>query len=144
MFIRGGAPTISHNKIQNNVSFGPGGGIRSGYSASPLISNNLVYSNTTDNSTFGQGGGIHVSWGNAVITGNEIISNVAETEGGGIFVSWNTPATIFSNTIAYNAVMSTTNGVGGGIRAGGDSVFYIISHNNVYKNLSPTGGVIQD
>jgi len=92
----------------------------------------------------GLGGGIYVQSATAVISGNTITSNVADTEGGGIFVDWNVPATIFSNTIAYNQVISTTAGRGGGVRTIGDTAIVTVSHNEVYSNslVSGFGGVI--
>jgi hypothetical protein len=130
--IRGGAPTISNNKIQSNFGSARGGGIYVGGGASPNIVGNLIYSNTTD----GNGGGIYIQSTTAVISGNTVLSNVAAVEGGGIFIDWNVPATIFNNVIGYNHVISSTAGRGSGVRTIGDAEIVIVNHNEIFSNTT--------
>ena len=138
VYIRGGAPTISHNRIQGNRAFYYGGGIAVAQYATPVIVSNVIYSNTASYvDAGGLGGGIYIGSGSAVITGNVIISNVADVEGGGLWI--NGTANVISNVIAYNSAISTTAGRGGGLRAVGDS-FVTISHNDVYSNTAASGG----
>ncbi len=141
--VRGGAPTISHNRIQGNRAYYSGGGIAVVHGGTPLIASNLIYSNTASFylGSGGKGGGIYIETNaSAAITGNVIISNVADVEGGGIYVGWNAPASIISNTIAYNQVISTTGGRGGGVRTNGGTAIVNISHNEVYANTTLNGG----
>ena len=140
--IRGGSPTISNNLIKENAAFGRGGGIFTSYGATPIIMGNTIYSNTIISLQGGDsfGGGIFVLSGYPIIAENSIISNSAEVSGGGIYVDWNVGASIYSNTIAYNKVISPTVGYGAGISISGDSLNVNISHNDIYQNYSQIGG----
>jgi putative cofactor-binding repeat protein len=140
--VRGGAPTISHNRIQSNVAFARGGGIYVGQGASPTISANLIYSNTTDSLTDGRGGGIYVHWGTTVvITGNTIISNVAGALGGGIAVA-GTQASVLNNTISFNQVV-TTAGHGGGVIMIWDASGEVKNNTIGYNYSRDSGGGVE-
>jgi hypothetical protein len=137
VFIYDGAPTISHNHIQDNVASSWGGGIRVDTNGQTNIIENTIYSNSTTlvpGFSQGFGGGIFLVRGTTIISGNVIISNTAQLAGGGIFVEWNTPASIMFNTIAYNKVLSTSDGWGAGIRTSGDSALIVVSHNDIFGN----------
>lgn len=142
MWIRGGAPTISHNRIENNRAYYNGGGINVTRSASPTISNNVIASNIASfyEGGGGAGGGISVRSASAVISGNLILANMADVEGGGVFAGSDASVTVKSNTIAHNRVISTTVGRGAGIRTSGDRTLISILHNDVYSNTIPAFG----
>jgi hypothetical protein len=100
---------------------GLGGGIYS-RDATPIIisniiSNNVAYTSTSD---FGNGGGIcvHYSPGSAVISANQVISNIADTSysgvGGGIYVN-GAPGV----QVVNNIVLSNTGAITGGEAWGG-------------------------
>ncbi len=135
--VRGGSPTISHNRITENQAFGKGGGIYVGSGASPLIFGNTIISNTIihepGNAT-SDGGGISVDSGPTMITGNSIVSNTAQFEGGGIYVGWNVPVSIVANSIGYNQALDPDYGRGGGIRTIGDRTPVLIQYNKIYGN----------
>lgn len=139
IWVRGGAPTLSHNRIEENRAYYYGGGIYVSRGASPVITGNVIVSNTAlyhvDGG--GLGGGIAVRSASAAISENQILANTADVEGGGVFVGWDATVTVASNTIAHNRVISTTAGRGAGIRTIGDRTLVSILHNEVYSNTIP-------
>lgn len=142
VWVRGGAPTLSHNRIEGNRAYYYGGGIYVSRGASPIITANVIMSNTAlyHVNGGGLGGGIAVRSASAAINGNQILANTADVEGGGIFVGWDATVTVASNTIAHNRVISPTVGRGAGIRAIGDRTLVSILYNEVYSNTIPAFG----
>jgi len=140
MWIRGGAPTISHNRIENNRAYYYGGGIYVSRSASPTIAHNVIASNIASfhEDGGGIGGGISVRSASATITGNTILSNKADVRGGGIDIE-NGIVSLTANTIGHNQVISPTNGRGAGVHTSGE-MLVTISHNDVFSNSLPGGG----
>ncbi|MBN1220731.1 MAG: right-handed parallel beta-helix repeat-containing protein [Anaerolineae bacterium] len=132
------------NALINN---GRGGGIYSD-DATPIIAGNIISNNVaytgTGPSLYG-GGGIYVAYpsGVTVISGNQVISNVANTSyfgwGGGIFMR-NAPAVqVINNVVLSNtAAITGGEGYGGGI-ALRDSAGIIIDGNRVEHNVASPG-----
>ena len=127
---------------------GRGGGIYSNGGA-PIIVNNVISGNVayTSTSSSGHGGGIYVwdVWSSAsvVISGNQVISNVASTsyrgDGGGIRIG-HAPAVQVIN----NVVLSNTGSITGGYGRGGgihlsDSSGAIVDGNRVAHNVAQAG-----
>src|SRR6185503_434849 len=90
--------------------------------------------------TDGNGAGIFVQGANAHITGNQVLSNIADFEGGGIFVDSNVPAVIAFNSIGFNRATNSNGGGGGGIRTIGGPAVVTISRNDVFSNTIFGGG----
>jgi parallel beta-helix repeat protein len=134
--IRGGTPTLSHNRIENNFAYMRGGGIYVADGAVATIVANLIDSNTVD----GSGGGIYVQSANALISGNQILSNVASFEGGGIYIDSNVPAVISGNAIGYNQATNPYASGGAGIRTIGDHAVVMVTQNDVFSNTIYGGG----
>jgi parallel beta-helix repeat protein len=134
--IRGGTPTLSHNRIENNFAYMRGGGIYVADGAVATIVSNVIDSNTVD----GNGGGIYVQGANALITNNQILSNVAAFEGAGIFVDSNVPAVISNNAIGYNTATNPFSAGGGGLRTIGGQAVVTVTHNDFFSNTIHGGG----
>ncbi len=133
--LRGGAPTLRHNRITGNVAYLRGGGIYVGDGAVATIEANVIEGNSVD----GNGGGVFVQNGNAVISGNQILSNIAVVEGGGIYIDVGVPAVIRNNAIGYNQATNPVASRGAGVRTVGNTLV-TISHNDVYSNTLFWGG----
>lgn len=149
-------PIIQNNVITDNIgstsidTLGYGGGLYLVYaSASALISNNQILSNTASTGNYGYGGGLCLYSsdatliGNAInnnaastaasgyggglalmvseaaLDGNRIINNMASSYGGGLFVNGSAPFTLTNNIIAQNEVDYQ----GGGIYVYGSNDF---------------------
>ncbi len=134
--LRGGTPTLRHNRIENNAAYQRGGGIYVSDGAVATIDANLIDSNSVD----GNGGGLYVQSANALITNNQILSNVATFEGGGIYIDFNVPAVINNNSIGYNRAVNMFSAGGGGVRTIGDHAVVIVKHNDVFSNTIFGGG----
>lgn len=134
--IRGGTPTLSHNRIENNFAYMRGGGIYVTDGAVATIDSNLIDSNTVA----GNGGGIYVQSANALITANQILSNVAAVEGGGILIDRNVPAVINDNSIGYNRATNPYATGGAGVRTIGDQAVVMVTHNDIFSNTIYGGG----
>ena len=118
------SPTISGNTITGNYAqYGDGGGVYVGLSSTARILDNTI----TDNHASG-GAGLYCSPSAAVITGNTIRGNTAQSRGGGI---WASGSTIANNTIQTN---SSSYGYGGGVST--DGVFL----NNLVEGNTATQG----
>ncbi len=125
---------------------GRGGGIYSNV-ATPIIANNVISYNVayTSTSSWGYGGGIYVlgTPGTAVISGNQVISNVASTsysgEGGGIYLGDASSAQVINNVVLSNTVSITSGlGFGGGIAlSGGNGA--AVAGNRVEGNVAQGG-----
>lgn len=140
--IFGGSPTVIDNLIIGNTGYRRGGGIYTGRGATAAIVNNRIIANSVGSvqgDSSSAGGGIYVASGPTLISGNQVLSNTAQMEGGGIYVAWNVPASIISNTIAYNQVTDTSFSKGGGIETNGDTVQVYIHDNHIMHN-SIAGG----
>jgi hypothetical protein len=137
-------PTIDGFTITGgNASNAPAGAGRGGgiYSlgATPLIANNVITHNIacTSTSSSGRGGGIYVenAPGAAVITGNQVLSNVASISdrgyGGGIYLAY-APAPLAQ--VVNNVVLSNTASVTGGLGFGGGIALYGSSGTTVIGN----------
>lgn len=125
---------------------GQGGGIYS-LGATPIIANNVITGNVayTSTSNWGYGGGIYVSNtpGAAVITSNQVLSNVASASyhayGGGICLGGASSAQVVNNVVLSNTASITGGlGFGGGIAlSGGDDV--TVTGNRVEHNVAQGG-----
>jgi len=125
---------------------GYGGGVYSD-GASPVIANNVIAGNVanTSASDYGRGGGIYLlsPAGQTMISGNQVISNVASTayhgEGGGIYLGGAGPARLVSNLI-----LSNTASITGGLGHGGGIMFntspgIVLTGNTVEFNVGQAG-----
>ncbi len=140
--IFGGSPTIRDNLIIRNQAYRRGGGIYVGRGATPTILKNRIVENKIirpEGEATSAGGGIYVASGPTQIRSNEILSNTAQAEGGGIYVGWNVPATIISNTIAYNRLTEQPTGQGAGIYTTGLDEVVVIRGNFIHDNSLPIG-----
>jgi len=78
------------------AGFDIGGGLYI-HAARPVITGNVVFSNTAD-----LGGGLYLNTSAATITGNAVTSNTTQDSGGGLYLYWSNGATLHKNTIAAN------------------------------------------
>ncbi len=142
VWVRGGAPTLSHNRIEGNRAYYYGGGIYVSRSASPVVTANAIVSNTARYHVDGggRGGGIAVRSASAVITGNLVLSNTADVDGGGFYAGSDSSVTVARNTISYNRVVSPTVGRGAGIRTDGERTVASILFNELSWNTVPDFG----
>jgi hypothetical protein len=105
------------------------------WNASPIIRNNFITDNEGGGSSYSEGGGVYCNSSSAIIRGNIISNNVAET-GGGISAWYCEEIVVDSNVVEENLVPIWT----GGIR-----LIYctspLITHNLVYNNIASTGAV---
>jgi parallel beta-helix repeat protein len=136
IWVFGGSPNISHNKIHGNQAQSSGGGIYISDGAHATIAANQIYSNTTER----EGGGITVQSSDVVISNNVIISNVTNYSGGGILL-WDSTADILSNTISHNRAITPTDSYGGGIWIGNGTI--TVTGNTIDANTSndSAGGI---
>ncbi len=130
------SPTIEGFHVTGGDATGLGGtpwyGIGGGFyiqAASPTISNNLIYSNT---SPF-LGGGLYTDDSSAVLNGNAIHHNSATTRGGGVYAN-SSPLYLYNNTLYSN----TTGTEGGGVCAYQSDV--TLEDNRIYSNAAQKGG----
>ena len=125
---------------------GKGGGIHINR-ASPLIANNVITSNVayTSASNAGYGGGIYIAspMGATVITGNQVLFNVANTAstgyGGGLYIDGGS-----ANQVVNNVVLSNTASITGGAGYGGGVGFSsspnaMVIGNRVEGNIAQGG-----
>jgi hypothetical protein len=149
------SPTVEGLRITGGKAAPDGGGVFA-ISATVIISNNRVFSNTAD----GEGGGLALWRGNATLSGNTVTANIANGAygGGGVFLAENTAildrnvitantanigggiflsglATLVNNTIASN----TAHSEGGGLLCMVGSTA-TLSGNMITANSAPTGG----
>jgi len=123
-------PTISNNIISENEvgEYGWGGGIYCS-DGSPVITNNLVFRNTSD-----RGGGIFCSYASPLIENNTISENTGRISGGGIECARSSLPEIVNNTISGNISAE-----GGGIYISETSPN--ITHNTIAGNQSIYGSM---
>jgi parallel beta-helix repeat protein len=124
------SPTISNNRIIENMGTNGGGGIMCVDYSNAIIVNNEITGNSTNNS----GGGIR-SYNNPTIIGNIITGNSANGSGGGIRCDGTQPI-IRDNVISYN----TSNQTGGGIGFIHSFCTPTIVNNVVTHNSASTNG----
>ena len=124
---------ISNNTITCNSAFA-GGGIYLNLGAySTIISGNTISGNTA--SDFGGGIAIDCNCPDLAVSDNTITGNSTAGIGGGMYVYDIDPATIITNTIAYNTA-GEVNGGGGILYAGSGGGWVAANDNDIYDNLS--------
>jgi hypothetical protein len=124
---------IKNNEIINNNAI-LGGAIHVSYTCSPVITENIISSNTSR----GLGaGGISLYYNSfGTITNNIILQNkTLNNHAGGIGVFWDSSAIIENNIIAKNSAIS-----GGGIYANGGQV--LLKYNTIANNSADSGSGI--
>jgi len=146
-----GGLIIAHgNAAHAPYNSGRGGGIL-GTGATPYIANTIITDNVAGPSEVdgrGYGGGIFLinSPGQAVITGNRVLSNVANPgghgEGGGIFLDKMSGTQVVNNLILGNTAAITDGELG---RGGGIAVTYsegaTLTGNQVEHNVANARGL---
>ena len=132
IYCASGSPIITNNIIYSNTAI-DGGGIYCS-SCNSSITNNTISSNTSSGGSIG-GGGIYCD-GNAIINNNTIFSNTTHGSGGGIKCDGGTP-NIINNAIYSNVSFDN---YGGGISC--ESGSPTISNNNIHNNSGGYGGGI--
>jgi hypothetical protein len=135
------------NAAHASSNSGRGGGIHS-LGATPIIANNVISNNVagpSDADGRAYGGGIYLNNpdGTAVITANQIISNVANANGqghgGGIYLSGASKAQVMNNVVLSNtAVLTGNRGHGGGI-ALSSSPDVMMTGNEIAYNVTYRG-----
>lgn len=128
------SPTISHNRIINNVG-SIGGGIILYFSSARII-NNIIARNKADG-----GAGIAALEGGGEVLGNLIMQNEA-SRGGGIYIFFYETMTLRNNTIVANKAQS----VGGAIMSYEDFDMgntYLWARDNIIAfNDAPVAGAV--
>jgi len=146
-------PTMEGLRITGGNASGLGGDLWANHSgggvyvhaAAAVISNCVIYSNTTstidDGSYGGRGGGVYLQYSNATLTGNTIISNVASTAdegfGGGLYLRLS-DAWLEGNLVQGNVASTDADdwGYGGGLYLyDGDPT---LTDNTVQGNVAST------
>lgn len=125
------SPTIAHNVVDGNESYGDGGGLYV-VGGSPVIT-----ANTFCNNAASAGAGMVLDQTTATVSGNSIWGNVATNDGGGILCREASP-TLSGNTISDN----TAGGDGGGIAVVNSSSSPTITGNCLDGNQAQYGGGI--
>jgi hypothetical protein len=116
-----------------------GGGIYV-YTATPTVSNCVVYSNTASTTDDGAGGGLALYSSATTLSGNTVQDNIASTGGrgwGGGLNLWSSPATLSGNTVQSNTASVASHGDGGGLSLWWYSAATLIS-NTVQGNTGST------
>jgi hypothetical protein len=130
VFVSGGAPVVTLNRITGNTAvssrLSQGGGIALQNSAA-AVSDNLISNNQAD-----FGGGVQIAGGSPLITRNQITGNVAGEQGGGIALQ-DSQALVSDNLIVSN---SADYGAGLEIRGGAP----LITHNQINGNVAVWNG----
>jgi len=130
---------ISNNTITCN-SAGAGGGIYLSMGAySTIISGNAISSNTASRpirvTNYGGGLVIDGNFLDLTVSNNTITGNSTAGIGGGMYIYDIDPATIITNTIAYNTA-GEVNGGGGILYAGSGGNWVAVNNNDIYDNFS--------
>jgi hypothetical protein len=143
LYVRGGAPILSHNLIENNdtrTTAPPGEETLGGgmYAESSDIS---ILENLIRNNTSGRGAGMAVAGGSVIIRGNTVQRNVGVSDhGGGIYIAAPN-AEISHNRIVGNEIGRALGyGWGGGVVVFGAGSFALLSFNTVTENYAPSVG----
>jgi len=129
------SPTITGNIIKDNVGAGEGGGgINCNTNAAPIITNNLIISNSAISSS--GGGGIYCrSSSTPQIINNTIANNSAEGGGGGFYCSDGGNPTVKNCIVWGNAPQQIIIAGGGGIT---------VTYSDVQGGYSGTGNINSD
>lgn len=142
VYIAVGAPIISGNIIQRNVTTPPdlggsiealgwGGGVFSlNYDCQPVITHNVIRNNVSVAQS-GLGGGMSVfASGGTVLSNNQVVANYSNVTGGGLYLYVNGAA-------AYNnLLMGNVSGLGGGGAMVGAQVNPInLTNNTIVGNV---------
>ncbi len=102
VYVVGATPVLSHNVIYSNTSSTAGGDLDNGGGVCTLNSDAKFYANTIYSNTAGQfGGGMFLVYGAPLLSQNIITGNIADYYGGGLFLDWSS-ATLNDNVIAGN------------------------------------------
>jgi len=142
-------PLVTNNVITDNVACRANTRCRGGgiylvdASASTVVSDNLIISNTANTIGTGQGGGLYLGWSRAVrIRNNTFQSNVVGTisnsMGGGMYLI-SSPALVSGNLIQYNVATPDGTGFGGGLYTEDSSITF--DGNTVISNTSGHGAL---
>jgi hypothetical protein len=123
-----------------------GGGILM-VNASPLIQNNVIYSNIASETVGvdGFGGGVYSAGGAPVLRNNVISDNIAagsdgrRGQGGGVAIVGGS-ARLERNLIQYNYAATAGEGIGGGVYLNsGDANGFVLDGNTIRFNFASTG-----
>jgi fibronectin-binding autotransporter adhesin len=151
--------TIQHGNATAAPDPGRGGGIYS-QGANILIAHNVITANTayTGNAAWGWGGGVYVYsawkcaiwandwWACVIITGNQVLSNVASAAGygtgGGIMLYASPGAQVANNVVLSNVASSGVadmrGGLGGGVSIA-QSASSVVAGNRIEHNWAMNG-----
>ena len=135
VYITGATPILSGNVIYSNTSSTAGGGLDNGGGLYLLNSDATLNANIVHSNTTGQfGGGLYLASGAPTLSGNTVTSNTAAYYyGGGLFLDWS-DATLSGNTVSGN----TASQRGGGLYlSGGEAT---LNGNSVIGNHAWEGG----
>ena len=130
VYIRGGSPILSHNRIYSNTATYYGGGLYL-LSTGATVSENVI----TDNTTQHRGGGVCIDNSNIALLDNTFRDNHTGTEGGGVCTYWN-QSEIVGNIFEDN----TSDLYGGGLYIYGEGG--ILEQNLFVNNNAMRGGGI--
>lgn len=145
VYVEGGAPIITLNRITGNTAvgsliyFGYGGGLYS-LNSDATISDNTLSSNSTDS-----GGGISIVRGNPIVTSNVLTGNVATYYGGSIYAftpsgsSLRISGNIITSNRAERGVGISVSGLGGPIVSNN----LITGNTGVSAGLATYGGGVE-
>ena len=126
MYVISATATITNNRVFSNTT-DDGGGLFLWHSPSTL-SGNTVYSNSVNKN----GGGLYLWYSDATLGGNTISTNTATDLGGGLYL-YSSAATLDGNTISANAV-----NMGGGLYL--DNSPATLSGNTISANTANNDG----
>ncbi len=135
VYVVGATPILSNNVIYSNTASTSGGGLDNGGGVCTLNSDAQFYANTVYSNTAGRfGGGMFLVYGAPILTNNIITGNIAAEYGGGLFLDWSN-GTLTGNTIARNKA-SQRGGGGLFLRQG----LATLIENIITDNIAPAGG----
>ena len=134
VYVVGATPVLSHNVIYGNTSSTAGGDLDNGGGVCALNSDAKFYANTIYSNTAGQfGGGLFLVYGAPLLSQNVITGNIADYYGGGLFLDWS-GGTFNGNIIAGNE--GTQRGGGLYLASGSPT----LSGNTISDNKAWDGG----
>lgn len=147
IYSRDADPIITNNIITGNVAStgtdtGYGGGLYLYYSsASAIVSDNHILSNTAAVSDTGSGGGLYLNHSAARVSNNVVRGNLASAadqgSGGGLYLT-SSPALVRGNTISDNVACAVGAGQGGGLMIYNSQA--TLDGNRIINNVSYGGG----
>lgn len=123
--------TIVDNIIDDNITLRYGGGILIGEGSTAIITGNTISRNVADT-----GGGVFVLRSTITMERNTVDRNVAILEsGGGLSVLFNSTATVIGNTFTKNIASQF-----GGAIVAYDNAVVVLNGNNFVENEAEMGG----